>query len=195
MPDAGAHGRLQPGVPVPPRWARQMRPLSQALGSEAAGARRGSREDQSVWEDVRHPRAGLPTSSTGREWTGPGLLAAGPPHTSRGAAFCLTPQSRAAGHEKPWGAPTQLIRTSPSRGQFRTASGHPHWGVEGTCSQAGTSGGMKRARPQGPLGVRWGTATLDPAVLVCRLPVSASEESGLDQKPGGPQSPYPLLAP
>lgn len=58
-----------------------------------AGARQGSREDQSVWEDVRHPRAGLPASSAGREWTGPDLLAAGPPHTSRGAAFCLAPRS------------------------------------------------------------------------------------------------------
>lgn len=56
-----------------------------------AGARQGSREDQSVWEDVQHPRAGLPASSADREWTGPDLLAAGPPHTSRGAAFCLAP--------------------------------------------------------------------------------------------------------
>lgn len=89
------------GSPVPPRWARQMQPLSKALGSEAgrgsAGLLRGAliqvllREDQSIWEDVQHPWAGLPASSAGREWTGPDLLAAGPPHTSRGAAFCLAP--------------------------------------------------------------------------------------------------------
>ena len=52
---------------------------------------------------------------------------------------------------------------------------HPHWGVEGTCSWAGTSGGTMRARPkEQPPGARRGTATLAPEVLVCRLHVSAS---------------------
>ena len=91
MPDAGAHGRLQLGVPVPPHWARQMRLLSQAPGSEAGRGSAGLPRGQSVREDVRRPWAGLPTSSASREWTEPDLLAAGPLHASRGAAFCLVP--------------------------------------------------------------------------------------------------------
>ena len=45
MPDAGAHGRFQPRVLVPPCWSRQTQQLSQAAGTEAgrgsAGLPRG----------------------------------------------------------------------------------------------------------------------------------------------------------
>ena len=79
------------GSPGSSPLGRQMRLLSQAPGSEAGRGSAGLPREQSVQEDVRRPWAGLPTSSASREWTEPDLLAAGPLHASRGAAFCLAP--------------------------------------------------------------------------------------------------------
>ena len=62
---------------------------SPRLRGQAARGSAGLLRGQSVREDVRRPRAGLPASSAGREWTEPDLRAAVPPHASRGAAFCL----------------------------------------------------------------------------------------------------------
>lgn len=202
MPNAGAHGRLQPGVPVPPHWARQTQPLSQAPGSGRQGLG-GAPE--------RTERPGGCTASTGRA----ACLQRRQRMDGARPASCCSP-TRVQGRSilpGPHG-PEQLgmrshgvhLLSSPGRahpevssrqhpGDGVDARRHLHWGVEGTCSWAGTSGGMRRARSRGqPLGARQGTATLALVVLVCGLHVSASEERGLDQKPGGPQLPCPPLA-